>query len=232
MKVLICDDDPSYAEDIRQHVSLFMAEKNLSVQCDVFTCGEPLLNTKDFYDMAFLDVEINGISGIDVGHALKKINENIILFVITAYDKYLDDALDLNVLRFLQKPFCSGRFYAGMEKALQQIDQIAAKVVLTGDDGLSPVWLHEILYVEIVDRKTKVVTKSKTFYSTKTMKFWQERLVASFFYQPHKSFIVNLNGIKSFARDTIRMQNGDIVPIAFRKQSQFQKYFIGYFSKS
>lgn len=209
-----------------------MAEKNIPVQCDVYDSGEPLVASDEFYDMAFLDVEINGINGIDIGKVLKKNNENIILFIVTAYDKYLDDALDLNVLRFLQKPINSQRFYAGLEQAMRRIDNSSVEIPIRNRTSIVNVPIQDIMYIEIADRKTKIVTKNQSYLSKHSIKFWQERLVASFFYQPHKSFIVNLKYITSFHKDTVRMQNGDIVPISFRKQAQFQKYVVDYFSRN
>ena len=233
IKILICDDDKSYIADIQKHIEFFMEGKNIPVQYDIYDSGEPLLTSTEFYDMAFLDVEINGINGIDIGRVLKKNNENIVLFIVTAYDKYLDDALDLNVLRFLQKPINSQRFYAGLSQAIQRIDNSTVEVLVRGgDESIVTVPIQDILYVEIVDRKTKVVTKNQSYLSKQNIKFWQERLIASFFYQTHKSFIVNLKYVTSFHRDSVQMQNGDTVPVAFRKQAQFQRYFIDYFSRN
>ena len=193
IKILICDDDKSYIADIQKHIEFFMEGKNISVQYDIYDSGEPLLTSTEFYDMAFLDVEINGINGIDIGKVLKKNNENIVLFIVTASDKYLDDALDLNVLRFLQKPINSQRFYAGLSQAIQRIDNSTVEVLVRGgDESIVSLPIQDILYVEIVDRKTKVVTKNQSYLSKQNIKFWQERLIASFFYQTHKSFIVNL----------------------------------------
>ena len=77
IKILICDDDKSYIADIQKHIEFFMEGKNISVQYDIYDSGEPLLTSTEFYDMAFLDVEINGINGIDIGKVLKKNNENM-----------------------------------------------------------------------------------------------------------------------------------------------------------
>lgn len=154
------------------------------------------------------------------------------MFIVTAYDKYLDDALDLNVLRFLQKPINSQRFYAGLEQAMRRIDNSSVEIPIRNRTSIVNVPIQDIMYIEIVDRKTKIVTKNQSYLSKHSIKFWQERLVASFFYQPHKSFIVNLKYITSFHKDTVRMQNGDIVPISFRKQAQFQKYVVDYFSRN
>jgi two-component system LytT family response regulator len=231
MRILICDDDKQYVEEVKKHVKFFMSEKNIPIQCFTYNSGEGLLNTEEFYDIAFLDVEIDDISGIDVGKQLKKNNPNIIIFIITAYDKYLDDALDLNVLRFLNKPINSQRLYAGLEKAISLIDNTVVEIMLKDGLDMVNIPINDIMYVEIVDRKTKIATKTKTYFSKQNMDFWQEKLSASFFFQTHKSFIVNLKFIVHYQRDTVKMKNGDSVPIAFRKQSQFHKYFIDYYQR-
>ena len=54
--------------------------------------------------MAFLDVEMETYSGIEVAQKLKAKNPYIVIFIVTSYDKYLDDAMDLNVFRYIKKP--------------------------------------------------------------------------------------------------------------------------------
>lgn len=231
MKILICDDDKEYVEDIKKHVEFFMIEKGIENQCFTFHSGIELLNSEAYYDIAFLDVEINEISGIDIGKQLKKNNPNIIIFIITAYDKHLDDALDLNVLRFLKKPINSQRFYAGLKKAITLIDNTVVEIMLKDGLDMVNIPINDIMYVEIADRKTKIVTRTKTYFSKQNINFWLEKLSASFFFQTHKSFIVNLKFIVHYQRDTVKMKNGDSVPVAFRKQAQFHKYFIDYYQR-
>ena len=59
--ILICDDDKQYVEEVKKHVKFFMSEKNIPIQCFTYNSGEGLLNTEEFYDIAFLDVEIDDI---------------------------------------------------------------------------------------------------------------------------------------------------------------------------
>ena len=64
--------------------------------------------------------------------------------------------------------------------------------------------------------------------SSNQMDFWCEKLIASFFYQVHKSYIVNLKCITSYTRDSIILSNEYRVPIAYRKQAAFRSYFLNY----
>ncbi len=232
MRILICDDDKTCADDIKSQIDLFLSENNLSADCYTFYSGEELITTDESYDIAFLDIRINEISGIDIGKRLKANNENIIIFIVTAYDKYLDEAMDLNVLRFLQKPINNDRLYAGLKRAVSLIDNTCVEVLVKDGEGVANIPISSILYVEIVGRKIKVVTKDNEYMTSTKINFWQERLVATFFYQVHKSFIINLKYVTNYQKDIVTMKNGDTVPVSFRKQTDFQRYFFDYFSRN
>ncbi len=231
MKILVCDDERQYVDEIKRHIEIFMQEHNISADYYTFDNGQAALQNPQYYDIAFLDVEIDSSNGIDLGKQLKLVNPNIVIFIITAYDKYLDDAMDLNVLRFLSKPLDTERLYAGLEKAINIIDTNILSVLLDDNKNYINLAVQDILYVEIVNRKIKVVTKDKVIFSKTQISFWKEKLVASFFYQTHKSFIVNIKHIKNYSKQELLMDNGDVIPVAFRKQAAFHKYFVSYYAR-
>ena len=103
MRVVICDDDKSYIDCIYPIIQSTMDEKGISAQIDTFTDSAELFNSGNYYDLAFLDVEMKLNSGIETARELKAVNKNIIVFFITSYDKYLDEAMDINAFRFIKK---------------------------------------------------------------------------------------------------------------------------------
>lgn len=230
MRVLICDDEQSYVNEIKKHIELFLTENNISFEIDTFTDGENLLNCKKHYDIAFLDVEIGNIKGTDIAKVLKKINNYIVIFIITSYSKYLDDAMDLNVLRFIVKPIDAKRLYAGMKKAISLIDNSAVDVFLKNDKTLVKIPINDIMFVEVEGKRTIVQTVNIKYYSNNRLKFWKERLSPSFFFQVHSSFIVNMKYISQYCRDEIEINKTYKIPIAYRKQTEFKNYFFNYFS--
>ena len=93
MRILICDDDSLIVEQIQKYVRHFFESNHL--KCPEIFCyssGEDLLADKRAKDIVFLDIEMPGMNGIFVGNELKKQNKNTIIFVITSYSEYLDDA--------------------------------------------------------------------------------------------------------------------------------------------
>lgn len=230
MRILICDDEQSYVNDIKKHVELYLTENNICAEIDTFTDGEILLSSNTHYDIAFLDVEIGNIKGTDIAKRLKKINNYIVIFIITSYNKYLDDAMDLNVLRFIVKPIDSKRLYAGMKKAISLIDNSIVDVFLKNDKTLVKIPINDIMFIEVEGKKTIIQTPTEKYYSSNRLKFWKERLSASFFFQIHSSFIINMKYISQYDRDEVIINQKYKIPVAYRKQTEFKNYFSNYFS--
>lgn len=153
MRILICDDEQSYVNDIKKHVELFLSENNISFEIDTFTDGTELLTSSTHYDIAFLDIEIGKIKGTEIAKRLKSINSYIVVFVITSYSKYLDEAMDLNVLRFIVKPLDVKRLYSGMHKAISLIDNSVVDVFLKESSSLVKVPINDIMFVEVDGKK-------------------------------------------------------------------------------
>lgn len=227
MKLLICDNEEECVKDVDRHVRQFLFEHGTEAEiCMCYSSNEAMENI-DYYDIAFLDVEMDGENGLYIGKQLQEINPQIVLIYITAYDHYLDDALDLGTTRFFKKPINSQRFYKGLERAISKLDNTEIKFYLqSNDNGTETIKISDIIYVEIIGRKTKIVSKNKSLYSNENIKSWKDKLSKSYFISPHNSFIVNTNYITYFQKDHIILDGKYYVPIAYKKRSEFKRKFM------
>lgn len=229
MKIAICDDDKYYVDEIQKNIYEILSEHKIKSDFSVFSDSYELFNCDTHYDMAFLDIEMTPFTGIQVAERLKKINPYIITFIITSFDKYLDDAMDLNVFRYIKKPLDIRRLRNGVNKALDSIDSNILSVFMKSEKGATNILINDIVYIEIVGRTTKVVTINEEYISDKKITFWKEKLIASFFFQVHKSFIINMKHISDYRRDTVVLSEKYNIPISYRKQAEFRSYFLNYF---
>lgn len=104
MNILICDDDKLYIDMIRKYVDEFFADHKITdYKVYEYNSGDEAAKNNEKIDIAFLDVEMDGINGIEAGKCLRNNNKNIVLFIITSYMGYLDDAMDEGVFRYINK---------------------------------------------------------------------------------------------------------------------------------
>lgn len=231
LNIAICDDDTTYTYKIEHIIEEFLIDKITEFEIDSYCSSQELYDCSKRYDIAFLDIEMPPYSGIEVAEKLKETNPHIIIFIITSYNKYLDDAMDLNVFRYIQKPLDAHRLKTGLEKALKSIDNTVVNCYLkhgNSSKSLATVASKDIIYIETVGHSTKVVTVDGEYISDNKMDFWKEKLIASFFFRIHKSFIVNMNYISDYQRDTLILLKKYKVPISYRKQAAFKKSFLSY----
>lgn len=232
MRIVICDDERKYIDEIRNVLDTELTKSNMQTEVVIYDNCEQLYNEADYFNIAFLDVEMQPYSGIEVARRLKKTNPYLIIFIITSYEQYLDDALDLNVFRFINKPINHNRLEKGIQKAIKYIDETEISFFLKHGGTVKSIASNDIVYIEAQKRGTKVVTTEGEFISENRMDFWKKKLAAVFFYRIHKSFIINMKHISEYKRDTVGLCKKYYVPVAYRKQTEFRSFFFDYFGGS
>lgn len=117
LRVLIVDDERLAREGVR---GLLEAERDVTIvgECaDGHSAVEALMHTE--VDIVFLDVQMPGMDGFQVLHALPPDALPVVVFV-TAYDTHALRAFDANALDYVVKPFTDERFKTAMERARRQ----------------------------------------------------------------------------------------------------------------
>lgn len=227
MKIAICDDEKLFANDIKTKIESFMCKNNIESEIHTFYCSEEF-EDDSFYDIAFLDIEMPGQNGIELATKLKKVNPYIIIFFITSHDKYLDDAMDLNVFRYLKKPVDDDRFFSALYKCIDYIDNNNLTVFAINTSKVKSIKLNDIIYIEIIGRKTRLLTVNGEYISDNKIDYWENKLTQRFFYRVHKSYIVNLKHITDYERDSVTLEDKYVVPVSYRKQTDFRQVFMKY----
>ena len=228
MKILICDDEIKYLSDLKLHIEQYMNNRFAKFTIDATTSSNEIFYNNSSYDLVFLDIEMDEINGISLAKELKKRNNKVVIFFITAYNGYQDDAMDLRAFRFFEKPFDVDRLYSGLDKAMEYIDESYIDFYLYDNQMQKRILIDNIIYIKSESRKIIIVTTEGEFITKEGFLHWNEVLPISFFYQVHKSFLVNLHHIDIYKYTELYLNNNDRIPIAPRKQSAFHKYWFEY----
>ena len=228
MRILICDDEEAYLNTLRVHVEEYM--KNHHIPYTMTAITDPTLAVKEdeIFDLAFLDIQMAGMDGITLAKQLRKQNPKLALFFVTNFDKYQDDAMDLQAFRFFEKPFSAHRLYAGLDKAMEYIDGAYVDIYLSENGVQDRVIADDILYLTREGRRTAIVTTFKVYYIAEKFDDLCAKLPQLFFYPVHKSFFVNLHYVKRYTYTEVLLTNNTRIPIAPRKQSAFHKFWFEY----
>ncbi len=228
MKILICDDEIKYVCDLEAHVHEYMRDRFIEHELVTATSAQQVLSGELRFDLAFLDIEMEGTNGIELAKELRKHNSKITIFFVTNYNEYQDDAMDVRAFRFFSKPFDVARLYSGLNKAMEYIDRAYVDIFLYGDNAQQRILIDDILYLTRENRKTVVKTVKQSITIRQSFDELAEKMPPLFFYQVHKSFVVNLHYVKQYSYSELHLTDGTRIPVAPRKQAQFHKYWFEY----
>jgi two-component system, LytTR family, response regulator len=234
LRVLVADDEPLARQRIED---LLRGERGVTI---VGTADsgpatiDAIRSTRP--DLVFLDVQMPGVTGLDVVRALG--GEMPLTIFVTAYDRHAIEAFDLAAVDYLVKPYDDERFEQALARArrrleLEEVARLREQLLaaLGGAPAPSPApppqaggdgWLERI---PVESRgKVRVVPAAEVDYIVsdgpyaelhvgdrrhiirEAMQTLEERLDPARFLRIHRSAIVQLDRIDSL----LRQPNGDV----------------------
>jgi len=227
------DDEPPALRQIEDYISR-VPYLNLVKKFDNAMMCIEFLKTKQI-DLIFLDVEMEGLSGIQLLKLFGKKRPKVIL--TTAYENYALKAYELDVNDYLLKPISFDRFLAAAEKIYDLINLEKQSVIVPqtsreekgkdyifvkSDYKMQRINLNDILYIEGLKEYLVIKTKSGKIITLQTFKNFEQILPESNFLRVHKSFMVALDKIDSTDKNFITIA-GNEIPIGDKYKSIFLK---------
>lgn len=161
-------------------------------------------------DIVFLDIEMNGVSGIELAKSLPKGTR---LIFTTAYAQFALDGFELNAIDYLHKPFAYARFEKAIKKVREflQLQELATNPALHDEEIVVKVEYQNvkipvsgIQYIEAMDNYVKIyVSNTRPIVSQMNLKKITELLPDDEFIRVHKSFIVPVHKIARFTKKQV-----------------------------
>ena len=140
-----------------------------------------------------------------------------------------------HVYRYLSKPIDKQRLFRNLNDVLIELSSpkdLPIKTVIHIGAQNKIVHFSDIIFVEALRHKTRVVTKDGEIISSKTMTHWIKELSYDCFYQTNRSFIVNMNFVSNFEHDTVYLCHEQYsVLLTNKKYSNFKKRFYRYIER-
>lgn len=230
MTIAICDDNSIFSEQLQKYILEYFDKQSIkSPTISIFTDGESLLADQNEKEIVFLDIEMPGMNGIYVGNELKRTNRNVIIFIVTSYMEYLDEAMRFHVFRYLSKPLDKQRLFRNLRDALKVYTHASIKIPIETKNGVHTAFATDIVSVEALGRKVMIHTTSKDYESVHNMQYWIEHLPNSSFFQTHRSFIINLKHVTEFNKTLVHLYNNQFnAYLTRRKYTAFKDAYLLY----
>lgn len=156
---------------------------------------------KESVDLVFLDVEMPGMTGIEL---IKNLEKRPIIILITAKKNYAIEAFELNVADYIVKPVNLSRFMVAVSRAKELFDEKDQKleinekekdyIFVRSNSVLTKIKINDIIYVQALGDYVNIFT-DKRYTVHITLRGMEEKLPVSKFYRLHRSYLVALDHI-------------------------------------
>lgn len=242
LSVLLVDDEPH----ARRYLKDLLAQDDEVEVLNECKNGQEVLNflkTKEPH-IIFLDINMPGISGVEVAEQLKS-TSSLIIFS-TAYDQYALKAFEVEAFDYLVKPYGEERFSRVLNRAKEVVSKFQqasfgeefADLYKAYNQTISPhltefvvkekgfeksISVQEILYIEASGIYAVLHLANGTILYRAALNLLEQQLPPNFI-RVHRAFVINVDciaSIKYLNNSTYRisMQNQDVI-ISSRKYKE------------
>lgn len=228
IRCLLVDDEP-LALDLLEGYVKKTPSLSLAGRCSsAFQAMEMLDNTEA--DLIFLDIQMPGLTGMEFARSLK--NAPKIIFT-TAFEQYALEGFKVDALDYLLKPVSYPEFLNAVNKAKRWFEHVERAVTtesrtsifVKADYKLVQIDFNSILYIEGLKDYVKFCLEvdEKPVLSLMSMKSLEKNLPENRFMRVHRSFIVNLDKIKTIERNRI-VFGKEYIPVSDNYKEKFQQF--------
>lgn len=235
MKIAIVEDEREHRELIKKYIAEACKSKNIQNQIFEFESGEQFLfeNEDLDADVAFLDIQMPGISGVELARKLREDNKNISIVFATGIDDYIEEGYELEAVHYLRKPIDKNKVLLCMNR-VSKLAEDNKYILIDTNDGKYKVNIKEIVSVEAAAHNTVIVVSQKEKFrrieSTLSLGEMEQQL-SSFpgFQKTHRSYLVNLLYVKNITKTDVIMDDGSVISLSRRMYKEVNENFIRYF---
>ena len=158
MNIAVVDDE----EVIREQINGFIKKRNPDFNISDFATGEELLAAEIGFDIIFLDIQMEGMGGIEAAKTIRQSNADRVIIFITGIKEHVFEAFDVSAFHYLLKPIAEQKFMEVLDRAIEEAGKRKGQkerqiFIRTKNQGYT-LKRNSILYIENRGKKVEIHT--------------------------------------------------------------------------
>lgn len=219
IKCIILDDEPLAVELLKSYADKQLQLEVVLATTDVFEVIQYL--QKQTVDLIFIDIQMPELSGIQV---MQMFNKDNYFIVTTAYADYALESYDYRVVDYLLKPISFDKFHKSVQKFTDFVTLETHNHLFVKVDGrqvkINP---KDIIFVEGLSDYIRIHLPNERLIVLDNLKDFINKLPSKEFMRIHKSYIIQLDKIKSIDGNMIYHDLGS-TPIGETYKNEVKKW--------
>lgn len=219
IKIAICDDEEKAVALHEKIVKACLQAQSVGYEITTYTQSRNLLCdiTDDgfFYDLILLDIEMPGISGMDLPQRIKSFLPNVKIIFVTSHTEYAIDAFELSIFRYVPKNNLEVKLTAAVTDAAKLIElEAGQEYTIQTANRMEKIPYKDIFYIQRDGKNSSIVSSAGTSKVRKSLQQVFDELNTSEFIFIDRGCIVNIIQIMKISDGMVVLKNGEQLPIS------------------
>lgn len=219
IKVAICDDEEKAVALHEQIVRKCLQSEGIGYEITTYTQSRNLIYdiTDDgfFYDLILLDIEMPGISGMELPQRIKSFLPNVKIIFVTSHTEYAIDAFELSIFRYVPKNNLEVKLTAAITDAAKLIElEAGQEYTIQTASRMEKIPYKDIFYIQRDGKNASIISSVGIAKVRKSLQQVFDELNTPEFIFVDRGCIVNIIHIMKISDGMVVLKNGEQLPIS------------------
>lgn len=226
MKIFICDDEIQIAREIEGTILRTFPENSITI----FTQGEELLKQleKETCEVLLLDIDMPGLSGLDVAKRLGELEIKPLLVFVTGHDELVYDSFRYHPFGFVRKTYFEQEIEKVLRDCMEELESSTRHFSFRANGNTIRIRMMDIAFFEADGNYLKLSAKEGEFRMRSTISAMENSLSTYGFIRVHKGFLVNQEAIRIFGAEDVELESGVRLPLGKTYAETAKQRFMRY----
>lgn len=219
IKIAICDDEEQAVILHEKIVKYSLQVCGIGYEITTYTQSRNLLyditDDRFFYDLILLDIEMPGISGMEIVQQIKGFLPNVKIIFVTSHLEYAIDAFELSIFRYVPKNNLEAKLAAAVTDAAKLIElEAGQEYSIQTINRMEKIPYKDICYIQRDGKNASIVSSLGTSKVRKSLQQVFKELNTPEFIFIDRGYIVNIIQIMRISDGMAVLKNGEQIPIS------------------
>ena len=233
-RIAICEDESAVREQLKKLCTQMISEWGLKCVLALFPSTDELdaamRENPDSFDLLLLDIQMEGVSGMEYARALRQRGNRVSIIFITNCVDYALEGYSVQPVHFILKPVTRELLEDALRTDIELNHKPKTMLFRTGGKSVS-LAVSDIRYIESMNHSIIVHLADTDRVFSLSLSETERNAPDGIFFRCHNSFLVNMEYVAEIGRTEIRLRDGCRLPVGRRFYQSFQSAFVRYMNR-
>lgn len=232
MRIAIVDDISEELDKIEEILQKIAIQKCMNFDISCFESEESFLNNfeRNSFDIIFMDIYMNGISGVETAKEIRKLDSHCLLIFLTTSTEHMPEAFSCHAFEYIQKPMNKERVTQVITDALNILPTKTQYIKFTSNRQTVRMMYSDFAAAVSADHYLNITDCNNKIYKIRQTlsEFIRPLENDNRFLQINKGIMVNMDYIVSIEDNICTLKNGQTLPVKVRDSLKIKEIWYQY----